>query len=348
MVTPEGQEIFFTSYGMPYTNKHNLPKEVVAAVMKDRYTTTGEEPSDYSCSNLVAPIQLTTIEGWVGKHSVLLRIFDVMKSFWSFLGSVAHQVLEDSWHESHGGVPEERLYMEILGKTISGKLDLYRDEVVTDYKTCKDYKMIKGDFSDWEKAANVYAELCRQNGRPVKKLEIVVMITNWAAGNVYKNNYPDAQIQILEMRLWSEKEAQSYINDRVQQLITAEAILDSEKTIAAQSDEEKSRDEILERATVRLFEQFPCQSKEMWEDLKDFAIFKKDDETRARATKTCDTLEEAETHIGQKGWHATHEIVKRMTDRTRCLEWCSCQPLCKQYKAYCGLNIDPDAPKPLF
>ena len=306
-----------------FTNQHNLPQEVVAAITKDRYTTEGEADSDYSASTLVAPVQKTVLERRYKGVKGKLRIFDVIDEFWAFLGSIAHAVLEEAWHASMGSIVETRLYMKMLGKTVSGKFDVYAEALaqIRDYKTCKVYKIMKGDFSDWEKALNVYAQLLREAGKPVKEIKIVAMITDWKKGEAkYKANYPEAPIKIIPIRLWDEKEAKAYIKHRVQSLITAESL----------SDEE-------------IAQQFPCTNKERWKDLKDFAIIKNDVDDNGRATKSCATYEEAEQAIGEKGWHASHRIVERWTDATRCIDWCAAAPICHQWQAEKG---DDDESQP--
>lgn len=318
--TPD-QDGFIHVGGKRYTNKNNLPPEVVAALLKDRYTVEGEEPSDFSTSRLVAPIQQTILEK---RHPDDLKIRDVIDEYWAFLGSIAHQVLEESWHAAMGGIVEERLYMDVLGKVLSGKMDRYLEPEIRDYKTTKVYKIMKGDYDEWEKGQNIYAQLCREKGWEVKSIKIIVLLTDWKKGEMYKKNYPQAPILEIPLRVWSEKEALAYINHRAGGIIDAETL----------SDEE-------------VYAKYPCSSKEMWEDVRDYAVIKNESATdpAARATKSCETEAAATQYIGEKGWHSTHQVVKRMTPRTRCNDWCDAAPVCLQHKAYLG--HDPENP-PLF
>ena len=135
-----------------YTNKHGLPEEVVKAIMKDRYTDNTEESFDLSASSLCNPTQKLVLERRY-KNLGKLRVFDVVDRFWAFLGSIAHTVLEEAWHESMGSISERRLYMLRLGHSIAGKMDIYHAEKkqIRDYKLTKVYKIQKADYSDWEK-----------------------------------------------------------------------------------------------------------------------------------------------------------------------------------------------------
>ena len=130
-----------------YTNKHGLPEEVVRAIMKDRYTDPDEEPSDFSATTLVAPIQQTILKRRYPDQHI---IRDVVDYFWAFIGSIAHSVLEEAWHESIGSIVEKRLYIEVAGKSVSGKMDCYHNGEIRDYKSTKSYKIMKCFYRDWE------------------------------------------------------------------------------------------------------------------------------------------------------------------------------------------------------
>jgi len=92
-------EIFTSKSGIQYTNRYNLPPEICSAVLMDRYTDKEDMPCDYSVSNIVAPIQQTILKKrHKGKHAIR----DVIDYYWSFKGSVALQILEDSFNETMG------------------------------------------------------------------------------------------------------------------------------------------------------------------------------------------------------------------------------------------------------
>jgi hypothetical protein len=277
-----------------YTNEHGLPAEVVSALTRDYYTVEGEKLGDYSASTLVSPVQKTTLEKRYQAINGKLKIFDVIDQFWAFLGSVSHQVLETAWHASMESIVEERFYMKTLGRVVSGKLDVYAEglEQIRDYKTCKVYKILKGDFSDWEKQLNIYAQLLRENKKPVKEIKIIAMITDWKKGEArYKSNYPPAPIAIIPIRLWSEKEAKAYINHRVKSLKAAELLSDAEIAV-----------------------QFPCTNKERWKDLKDWAIIKNGVDDDGRATKSCSSNQVHRLVLSRSNLYS-------MANRTRRRQW---------------------------
>lgn len=286
---------------MEYTNKYNLPQEIVNAIMKDRYTDLSEEPSDYSATTLISPIQQTILKRRYPKDHI---VRDVIDSYWAFIGSIAHTVLEEAWHESIGSVVEKRLYVDVLGKSISGKMDCYHNGEIRDYKSTKAYKLIKGDYSDWEKQLNIYAYLCRKNGYSVNRLRVFAFILDWKEGEIVRQKgYPECPIIEIPLRLWSEEAQEAYIKGRVQELQYADLVHDQ-----------------------KLAECFPCSNRDMWQDVKDYCVKKKDSD---RATKVFDTMEEAEEYYKSKDKNI-FECITRYTPKTRCLKYCPISHICKQ------------------
>ena len=281
---------------MQYTNRAGLPKEIVQAITKDRYTDPNDQPSDFSASSLVAPIQQTILKRRYPDKQV---VPDVMDLFFLFKGSVGHQVLEDAWHESMGSKVEERLYIQVMGKTISGKFDCYQEGEVRDYKFSKVYKYMKGDFADWEKQLNVYAHLLMAAGHKVNQLTVWMFLEDFKRNEAYKKGYPADPIVRVPLRLWGDSERNCYLESRVRALCLNETLDD---------------DRLLE-----------CTDYEMWRGTKDWSIMKKG---AKKATKCFDTEEEALTYKLKDG----EVLIRRMTKRVRCLEHCSVRTVCKQHK----------------
>lgn len=282
-----------------YTNIHNLPPEVVAALTGDYYTDESEEAFDESTSTITAPIQQTILKR---RYPDKLKEYDVIDLFWQFLGSISHNVLERSWHESMGGFVERRLYLDLCGRKLSGKLDRYIAPHIRDYKSTKVYKIMKGDYSEWEKGQNVYAYLCRMNGLPVESLSIIALLFDWKKTEAFKKNYPKAPIVTIPLKLWDINTQENYVMNRLTCLNDAADLTDEELTA-----------------------KYPCSQVEQWADVKDYAILKPGGK---RAVKCYDTLEEAQQHP-LKG---EEYIEKRMTPRTRCLHYCPVSLVCLQHK----------------
>jgi len=284
---------------MKFTNTNNLPQEIVNAIIKDRYTDENEEPSDYSATSLISPVQQTILKKRYPDNHI---IRDVTDYYWAFIGSIAHTVLEEAWRESMGSIVERRIYAEVDNTTISGKIDCYHNGEIRDYKSTKAYKIIKGDYSDWEKQLNIYAYLCSKNGLSVERLRIYAFLLDWKKHEIHKNKYPKCPIVEIPLRLWSQEEQEQYIQNRIMKLKCAETLSDD-----------------------KLAEIYPCSENEMWQDVKDYCIKKAGAQ---RATKVFETEEEAAKYL--KELSADYFIEKRLTKKTRCLEYCQVSHICKQ------------------
>lgn len=301
------------------TNKFKLPQEVYNAIVKDRYSSEDDLPCDYSATTLIAPIRQTML---IKRHQDELKVFDVVDMFWSFMGSIAHTVLEEAWHGETGTRVEERLYDEVLGTKISGKLDCYANGEIRDYKTTKVYKIQKADYTEWEKQLNIYAYLCRRNGFEVTNLRIIAILFDWKEGDTYKENYPSCPIVEIHLPLWTEAEQKAFVDDRIMRLQEAEKLSDDELPL--------------------------CTDKEMWCDIKDYAVMK---DGGKRAVKCFDNFEQAREYrqlMNTKNKSCDYDVVVRKTDRTRCLKYCSAATVCKQHEELLRLekkgNDDGDEP----
>jgi hypothetical protein len=293
----------------PVTNKYNLPDEICTAIMKDRYTAEDDEEFDFSASTLVAPTQQTVLKN---KYRDSLIVRDVTDYFWAFLGSIAHTVLEEAWKEKANSFVERRIYTEIEGKTVSGKLDCYADNQIRDYKSTKSYKIMKGDYKEWEEQLNVYAFLCRENEIEVSSLMIYALIFDWKKHEKHKAGYPDCPIVKIPLRLWPYDEQKSFVSNKVSELIQGYSL-----------DDES------------LSEAFPCSEREMWSDVRDYAVIK---QGAARATKVFDNEEDAVEYLEKMKSKEDYTVEKRMSARTRCLDFCPVSHVCIQNRKLSGLS----------
>jgi hypothetical protein len=304
-----------------YTNKSNLPEEVVKAITKDRYTDSSEDPFDYSASTLVAPTQKTVLEK---RYPGKLRIMDVVDEYWSFLGSIAHAVLEEAWSAAMGSWSEKRLYIKVLGKVLAGKMDIYHMGTIRDYKMTRVYKILKADYLEWEQQQNIYAQLCRENNWPVHEIKIIVLLRDWNKGEAYKEGYPKAPIVIIPLRVWPEEEAVAFINNKVKELQHAETL----------SDEE-------------LMATYPCSDRDRWADIRGYGVQKPSSQ---KAWRRFDTMEEAETFVETLKNKEEYIIKEQKSPPTRCNDWCKAAAVCLQHnpKWKEAESVESEAETPIF
>ncbi len=122
------------------------------------------------------------------------------------------------------GVAERRMSIMVNGWKLSGGMDHYDllaldNAILIDYKTTNVWKMVyaKNGIPDgFENQLNVYAEILRQNGCLVSKLEIFAVFKDWKDKEKLKvKNYPQKDWARFELPLWSQEKAQAYILERV-------------------------------------------------------------------------------------------------------------------------------------
>jgi len=302
---------------MKVTNKMNIPKEIFDAIMTDHYTDPSDKPSDYSITRLIAPIQETTLRKRYDPENPhteaeqkTLIVRDVLDNFKSWVGSVIHNAIEAAWKKENESIVEKRFYAEIENKTISGKIDLLKKAgKIIDWKTCSVYKIQKGDVRAWEEQQNLYAMLCRLNGIEVDKLEIVAIILDWKKREAgYKSDYPQTPIVTIKLNVWPQEKCLLFAKERIRKLIAAEKMTNKE-----------------------LAEKIPCTRYDQWSDTKDWAIIKKGG---SRATKVFETEIQAINYMEEQSKMnlETHDIVHRMTEKTKCISYCDCRDVCEQYR----------------
>ena len=289
---------------MKFTNKHNLPQAVFDAVTSSDYNP-GE--SDYSATGLLKPPQI----------SVLTKRYwdqieeEAMERVWSLLGQAAHHILER--HGSEEAIAEKRLYAELEGKRIGGQVDHYMSGVITDYKVTSAWSLVyKSKMLDWEQQLNIYAYLFETSGYPVNKLQIVTILRDWSKQKASQDNsYPQSPIVVVDIPVWDQQSREEFIKQKINQHVMAERLPD---------------------------ENLPhCTAEDMWEEPTKYAVYKNKNK---RATRVCDTLEEAElvgSSISING-KDTDRIEVRHGKRRRCEEYCPVKDFCHQYKEYLNAN----------
>lgn len=274
---------------MRITNRLNLPQPLVDAVSNDPYS---RGDSDISVTGLLSPPRKTALDA---AHEAELEE-DASDRIWSLLGQSIHTILERA---DKTGVAERRLSIQVAGWSVSGAVDRYIDGVIQDYKCVTVWKF-KDDKvpQEYEEQLNCYAEILRQNGHPVHRLEIVGMLRDWSKLEALRDpNYPQTQVVVKQVQLWSSEIAALFLKERVT---------------------------LHQQARVRL----PlCSEKERWQKPTIWAVQKPE---AKRATKLFTTQGDAEFYLTTTSGLV---IVKRPGESTRCKAYCSALKFCSQGQA---------------
>jgi hypothetical protein len=199
---------------MRITNTNNLPLPLVAAVSHQRTPT----PDSISVTTLINPpqIRLLTLKHWDEIEE------DASDRIWATMGSLMHTLLEQ--HTPMTGHQSERtLETEVEGVKVTGTFDLFKEDgLVTDYKFVSVYTTMGGIKPEWIAQLNLYAELLRRAGERVEALQIVAIYRDWSKNKAHDHSYPDSQVQIFNVPLWSSEAANTFLTGRVRLHVAAQ------------------------------------------------------------------------------------------------------------------------------
>lgn len=274
---------------MRLTNKQNLPQPIVDAVLNDGYS---RGDADISVTGLLAPPRKTALED---RHRDEMEE-DASERIWSLLGQAIHTILERA---ASTGIAERRLSITVNGWKISGGMDLYcKSGLLQDYKCVTVWKFKNGEVPmEYEQQLNMYAEILRQNGEKVERLQIVGILRDWSKMEAQRDaNYPQTQVVVRDVKMWPSDQARAFILERVV---------------------------MHQAARIALPE---CDENERWQKPDMYAVMKPGGK---RALKLYTSLDDAKAHVaGAPGL----TIVKRPGESTRCKSYCAASKFCAQYQ----------------
>lgn len=289
---------------MKYTNKHDIPKEIIRAIENDQYTRGN---SDISVTGLLQPPRIRLLEREHHDDIVL----DYSDETWKILGQAVHAILERANENYDDTITEQRLFADIEGWTVSGQTDslAVHDKVLKDYKVTSVWTVVnalKEGKSDWEKQLNCYAYLYKLNtGETINQLNIIAIARDWNRrdSRARGGDYPQSNIITLDIPLWSEQEQLQFFKDRV--------------SFHRSSEFKHSMDGELPL----------CTDEDRWKREDTFRVVKKG---RKRAIRVLPSLKEAEEFLGSNEDGLFIEFSKG--ESIRCGAYCNVAQFCNQYK----------------
>ena len=289
---------------MKYTNKHDIPKEIIRAIENDQYTRGN---SDISVTGLLQPPRIRLLEREHHDDIVL----DYSDETWKILGQAVHAILERANENYDDTITEQRLFADIEGWTVSGQTDslAVHDKVLKDYKVTSVWTVVnalKEGKSDWEKQLNCYAYLYKLNtGETINQLNIIAIARDWNRRELQRRggDYPRSSIITIDIPLWSEQEQLQFFKDRV--------------SFHRSSEFKHSMDGELPL----------CSDEDRWKREDTFRVVKKG---RKRAIRVLPSLKEAEEFLGSNEDGLSIEVSKG--ESIRCGAYCNVAQFCNQYK----------------
>lgn len=274
---------------MNFTNKYNLPNELISWIKTDEY--------DYQQGVISATTLLQPARAYALKKNNYDKLqVDLTNIVSSRIGSVIHDSLAEcvAIDEGRGDFKEKRFYVQVSGRKISGKIDLFLNHTVKDYKTTTVYKYLKKDFKDYVRQLSIYRYILVKNGLTVNDFGCIYFLFNdWSKKDLNKDGYPQSKILQQKLQLMSVDDTEKFIIDKLNEFDSA------------------------------LFKLPECTSEQLWQTETTYAVMKNLD--AARAIRVFATKHEAEQFNDGK----LNVIVERKGVAKRC-EYCSVYPICQQ------------------
>lgn len=205
---------------MPITNQFNLPQAIVRAIENDPYASGG---SDVSTTRLIGPAQMFVLEKRYGKELPV----DAADRIAALRGQALHVVLERACPGE--SLSEKRYVAEFEGWKVSGQIDLIEDGVIYDYKDTTVWGFINGPSEEWIAQGNVNRLLVyKQTGKLYEQLKNVLFLKDWKRSEMWKREYPECAVQVIDLPVWDIAEAEEYVKNRVQLFQAAVALEDTQ------------------------------------------------------------------------------------------------------------------------
>ena len=286
---------------MKYTNKYNIPNEIIRSLENDSYSDGG---ADFSATGLLQPPRIRMLKKI---HEPKITT-DVSDRIWILLGQSVHNILERANESNTESLTEQRMFVDIDRYKISGQADsiAIEDKILKDYKVTSVWSVIsalKDGKPEWEQQLNIYAYLYKQTFKQdISALNIIAIMRDWNKSGMLRNkDYPKCSVAVIPIPLWNEEEQLEFIRERIDKHTDAEVIWDA------------------------LGELPKCTPEERWAKPDTYAVMKKG---RKSALRLLPTEEQAKEYIGDQDL----SIEFRKGVSTRCEGYCEVSQFCNQYR----------------
>ena len=290
---------------MKYTNRHNIPQEIINAVHNDNYS---RGKATISATGLLQPPRIRLL---AQEHYDKLTI-DVSDEIWKLLGQSVHTILERANENNEDTITEQRMFATVKDWTVSGQTDSIdvKSNILKDYKITSVWSIVSAlqeGKAEWEQQLNIYAYLYKQTtGKTIDQLNIIAIARDWNKNQYLRSggDYPPSPITVLNIDLWSDEEQEAFIKQRVS--IHQEAEVD-----------------------YLINDKLPlCTDEERWRRKDTYRVEKKG---RKTAVRVLDTQEEADKYMDGHKDSKLLKVVEAKGECVRCANYCDVAEFCNQY-----------------
>ena len=290
---------------MKYTNRHNIPQEIINAVHNDSYS---KGKATISATGLLQPPRIRLL----AQENYEKLTIDVSDEIWKLLGQSVHTILERANENNEDVITEQRMFTVVNDWTVSGQTDSIdvKSNTLKDYKVTSVWSIVsalKEGKVEWEQQLNIYAYLYKQTtGKTIDQLNIIAIARDWNKNQYLRSggDYPPSPVTVLDIDLWSDEEQEDFIKQRVS--IHQEAEVD-----------------------YLINDKLPfCTDEERWRRKDTYRVEKKG---RKTAVRVLDTQEEANEYIGGHKDSKLLKVVEAKGECVRCANYCDVAEFCNQY-----------------
>ena len=204
---------------MHFTNKYNLPSEIVSAIFRDPHYHDGR-------ISVTALINSPRIHQLQKRHTKEI-VQDVSERLFSLYGQIAHGILERA--DDFEAFQEERLSIHINGWKVTGATDLYKhrrngEYLLRDYKFTSVYVSNFDLKPEWIAQVNLYSLLWRHHSFEVHRAQVVAIYRDWRRMEAERRETYPPPVQLFTVPLCSHSEAMLYLAHRVRLHQKAESL----------------------------------------------------------------------------------------------------------------------------
>lgn len=291
-----------------YTNKLGYPQYIVDWLIHDDYDHN-YDPFVVSTTTLMKPTRAYLL---ALRHRDELEI-DVSELTASSLGNAVHNSFEVI--ETDGVKKENRISRDMkvgdVTYTVTGKYDILEDypgqlPVLRDIKTTSVWAYVYGNKDEgYRTQLSTYRWLLSQTREVSDVAYIDFFFTDWQSSKAKNDkDYPQQRLTAgYRVDLQSLDEIEEWVRGRLE-------------LIEANKDRKEEDIDL-------------CKEEELWIEPAKFAVMKRN---AKRATKLCDSREEANRYIETKNIKNAY-IQERPLKVRRC-KYCSALPFCSQGQGY--------------
>jgi len=290
---------------MKYTNRHNIPQEIINAVHNDSYS---KGKATISATGLLQPPRIRLL----AQENYEKLTIDVSDEIWKLLGQSVHTILERANENNEDVITEQRMFTVVNDWNVSGQTDSIdvKSNTLKDYKVTSVWSIVsalKEGKVEWEQQLNIYAYLYKQTtGKTIDQLNIIAIARDWNKNQYLRSggDYPPSPVTVLDIDLWSDEEQEDFIKQRVS--IHQEAEVD-----------------------YLINDKLPfCTDEERWRRKDTYRVEKKG---RKTAVRVLDTQEEADEYVEGHKDSKLLKVVEAKGECVRCANYCDVAEFCNQY-----------------